>query len=239
MIINITPNSLEHAVSVVCKQIKQKKLSIDWRATEENILWRELVACILGSQVKYEHASAVVNYLDSHGLLDIEKLYRDSILFEYRIMKALDQPIFPPITKLGGRRYRYPKLKANHIRRTGEATYLKGNTIKKILCSSKDERYARQKIISITVGIGPKQASLFLRNTGYANNLAILDKHILKYMSFIGLLPELVQVVTSLRKYENIENILRSYSEKFKEHLAFLDTAIWVVTRTCLRRNVI
>ena len=89
------------------------------------------------------------------------------------------------------------------------------------------------------VGIGPKQASLFLRNIGYAKDLAILDTHILRYMSLVGLLPNLIQSVSTLRKYETVEGLLCSYSEKFQVSLAYIDIAIWVVMRTCRKENLI
>lgn len=239
MVNALIPRRLEYAVNEVCKQVVAKAQNVSWQTSDEKSLWHELVACILGSRVQYEQSQAAASYLILNGLLDVEHLKQNSQKFEVDIAYALEQPIFPPITKLGGRKYRYPKLRANYIRRTAEKIYLQDNSIRNILLSCQDEKDARSKIMSIAFGVGPKQASLFLRNIGYAQNLAILDTHILKYMSVVGLLPQLVQNVPSLHKYENIEQILWSYAEKFKVSLAYIDTAIWVVMRTCLKENII
>lgn len=239
MINNSISRCLEYAVGEVCKQVVKNRKSVNWKISDENFLWTELVACILGSQVQYEHSQAATSYLLAQELLNIESLKHDPSKFEKDIADALGQAIFPPFNKIGGRKYRYPKLKANHIRRTAEQIYLSGYTIKDILQSSNDEKDARLMMMSFAVGVGPKQASLFLRNIGFAKNLAILDTHILKYVSVIGLSPQPAKGVSSLHRYEIIEQALRSYSKKFQTNLAHIDTAIWIVMRTCSRENII
>lgn len=112
-------------------------------------------------------------------------------------------------------------------------------SIRRILTSCIDERTARARIMSVAVGIGPKQASLFLRNIGYAENLAILDTHILKYMKVVGLVPQILKTVSYSPKYEDIERILINYATKFKESLACLDTAIWIVMRSCWKEVIL
>jgi N-glycosylase/DNA lyase len=239
MTTNVISGRLEYAVEKVCAQVVVNSKKMSWHACDDGVLWHELVSCILGSQVQYEHSKAASAYLASQKLLDIEKLKIGAEKFEQDITKALEQPIFPPMTNKGGRKYRYPKLRANHIRRTAEQIYMSNNSIKDILLSCNSEKIARAKIVSFAVGIGPKQASLFLRNIGYARNLAILDSHILKYMSLVGLLPQLMRSVPTLNKYETIEQILYSYSEKFTTSLAYIDTAIWVVMRTCWKEGIL
>ena len=239
MTANAISNRLEYAVEKVCAQVVINSKEKNWYACDDQILWHELVSCILGSQVQYEHSKAASAYLASQKLLDIEKLKMGAEKFEQDITKALEQPIFPPMTNSGGRKYRYPKLRANHIRRTAEQIYTSNNSIKNILSGCGTEKMARAQIVSFAVGVGPKQASLFLRNIGYARNLAILDSHILRYMSLVGLLPQLMQSVPTLAKYETIEQKLHSYSERFKTSLAYIDTAIWVVMRTCGKEGVL
>lgn len=235
-----TVKRLEYAVNEVCKEVTNGVKAIDWRTCDEQFLWHELVACILGSQVQHEHSQAAVGHLIANGLLNIEYLKNgNQMIFEKNISNALEQPIFPSLNKLGSRKYRYPHSKANQIRRTAEQIYLSGNSITKILKGCNDEKDARSKVVSFVVGVGPKQASLFLRNIGYARNLAILDTHILRYMSIVGLLPDLIQSISSLNKYETIEQLLGSYSEKFQVNMAHIDIAIWVVMRTCWKENLI
>ncbi|MGB2783605.1 MAG: hypothetical protein WBC45_06650 [Atribacterota bacterium] len=230
---------LEYAIGEVCKEIKKRKNIVDWHNIPEEQLWNELVSCILGSQVRYEYSQCVINYLISEDLLSIKYLLRNSEHFERNIQLALEKSIPSPLTKTGSIRYRYPRTKANYIRRSGESIYSTNSSIRRILTSCIDERTARTRIMSVAVGIGPKQASLFLRNIGYAENLAILDTHILKYMKVIGLVPQILKTVSYPPKYEDIEGILINYATKFKENLACLDTAIWIVMRSCWKEVIV
>lgn len=227
----LTSARLESAVSTVCDHVKRIPHTSDWMKLEERSLWYELVACTLGSRVKYELSLAAVRHLDTHGLLDIKSLRYDPHQFEARIRKALSKPIFMSLTRSGGRRYPYPKLKANQIRRTAETIYLGGNSIRKMLRFSKKPFTVRLRIMSESIGIGPKQASLFLRNIGFSDSMAILDSHVLRYMFFTNLIQTAIQGVTTLTKYERKEALLRIYARQFHVGLATLDTAIWVVMR--------
>ena len=239
MINRVFAERLEYAVREVCKEIKKRKNIIDCHDIPEEQLWNELVSCILGSQVQYEHSQCVINYLISEDLLSIKYLLSNGEQFEQNIQSALEKYIPSPLTKTGRIKYRYPRTKANYIRRTGESIYSTSSSIRSILTSCTNERIARIRIISVAVGIGPKQASLFLRNIGYAENLAILDTHILKYMTVIGLVPQILKTVSYLPKYEDIEGILNNYATKFKESLACLDTAIWIVMRSCWKEAIV
>lgn len=230
---------LEYAVGEVCKEVKRRKNIVNWYDMAEVQLWNELVSCILGSQVRHEHLQSIIKYLISEGLLSIKYLISNGEHFERNIQSALEKPIPSPLTKTGSIRYRYPRTKANYIRRTGESIYLTSSSIREIITSCVDERIARIRIMSVAVGIGPKQASLFLRNIGYAKNLAILDTHILKYMTVIGLVPKILKTVPYLPRYEDIEGILNIYATKFKESLACLDTAIWIVMRSCWKETIV
>lgn len=230
---------LEYAIGEVCKEIKKRKNIVDWHDIPEEQLWNELVSCILGSQVRHEYLQCVIKYLISEDLLSIKYLLSDGEHFERNIRSALEKSIPSSLTKTGSIRYRYPRTKANYIRRTGESIYSTSSSIRNILISCTNERIARIRIMSVAVGIGPKQASLFLRNIGYAENLAILDTHILKYMTVIGLVPQILKTVSYLPKYEDIEGILNNYAIRFKESLACLDTAIWIVMRSCWKETIV
>lgn len=239
MINRIFAERLEYAVGEVCKEVKKRKNIANWYDMPEEQLWNELVSCILGSQVRHEHSQCIIKYLISEDLLLIKYLISNGEHFERNIQSALEKPIPSPLTKTGSIKYRYPRTKANYIRRTGESIYLTSSSIRRIITPCVDERIARTRIMSVAVGIGPKQASLFLRNIGYAKNLAILDTHILKYMTVIGLVPKILKTVPYLPKYEDIEGILNNYATKFKESLACLDTAIWIVMRSCWKETIV
>ena len=68
--------------------------------------------------------------------------------------------------------------------------------------------------MSATLGIGPKQSSLFLRNIGYAQDLAILDSHVMTYMKLMDLTPTRMKDVSKLATYEDVEERLAGYSHR-------------------------
>jgi N-glycosylase/DNA lyase len=89
--------------------------------------------------------------------------------------------------------------------------------------------------VEVGVGIGPKQASLFLRNIGFTEELAIFDTHLLRFMSLFGLFDQDIRPISSLRNYENLENHLRDYAKSAGYSLGCVDQAIWIVMRVYLR----
>ena len=225
-------DKLEPAVLNVSERLSTIKPRLNWVQRTEHSLWHELIACMLGSMVSFEHAQAAACYLDTMGFLDVANCLSNHQQFELKIIKALSSPIYPPLTQSGdGRKYRYPKLRANHIRRTAESIYQAGESIRNLLYSSRDSRDARVRIMGAAVGIGPKQASLFLRNIAYAEDLAILDRHVLQFMFLLGFFPANTRGMTGLGTYVEVEGKLRTYAERVRVNLSYLDTAIWVVMR--------
>ncbi len=223
---------LEHAVFKVYEQALNDESPLTWREIDEHTLWCELVSCILGSQVSFEHAQAAASHLNSTRLLDITNTTQIPKDFEDNIAYALSLPIYPPFDYSGrGSKYRYYRMRANHIRRTAELIYGRGNSLHNILVTLKDPVKTRFKIIATTIGIGPKQASLFLRNIYYTDNLAILDSHVLRYMILHDFIPKIPQAISKLTTYELIESILQRYAKDIQVKLSYLDRAIWVVMR--------
>jgi N-glycosylase/DNA lyase len=223
---------VQSAVLRVYERLDMIKPCPNWVQRSEQSLWHELVACMLGSRVSFEHAQAAAYHLRASGLLNVADCFRDGDEFESKICTALSAPIYPPLTRLGiGRKYQFPRVRANHIRRSADSIYQQCESIKSLLYSSNDSREARVKIISAALGIGPKQSSLFLRNIGYADDLAILDTHVMHYMCLLGLLTGTEKQTTQLTVYEKMEERLKAYAERLKAIISRLDTAIWVVMR--------
>lgn len=84
---------------------------------------------------------------------------------------------------------------------------------------------AREWFVKTINGVGYKEASHFLRNIGY-DNVAILDRHILKLMHDHKLVPTIKK---SISKYDYIkfENILRKIAMELNISLAELDLYMW------------
>jgi N-glycosylase/DNA lyase len=225
--------SLQNAVISVCKEISSTEtLACPWREWSEDELWRELAGCILGSRVPYEQAVAAVSYLHSAGLLYFRAGQCGLRRYERNLRKALSQPIFPSNTQLAIQKYRFPIIRANHLRRTAEIIYVRGNTLRNILSSSCNAIDARVRIISTAIGAGPKQASLFLRNIGYGDDLAVLDRHVLRYMTWIPLVSTNANKdVHTLSGYVRTERLFRNHASQMGVSVANLDLAVWVVVR--------
>lgn len=75
-------------------------------------------------------------------------------------------------------------------------------------------------------GFGYKESSHFLRNIGLGDDLAILDRHILKNMAHLGMIDEVPKTMTP-KKYLEIEQKLRKFSQQHGIPLAHLDLLFW------------
>src|ERR1041385_3586479 len=136
--------------------------------TSEDTLWQELVACLLGSVVPFPVAQAFAEHLGGAGLLKRGQHRFQTQAYERDLAEELSTPI--PVnngTRFSNQRYRFPRLRASHIRRTAEAVFGSGGSLTELLENASDERLARQRLVASAVGIGPKQASLFLRKIGH------------------------------------------------------------------------
>jgi N-glycosylase/DNA lyase len=227
----VNTTAVESAVHRICQEIFPSSRQSWWiSATEADLLF-ELVACILGSQVPYEVALAATEKIRNVGLLEIPIKQYGFPVYEKALYEILRQPLHNPGWPPTGRRYRFAKTKANHVSRTIWAIYSDGGSLQGILRSCKTATEARRSIIEVGVGVGPKQASLFLRNIGFSEELAILDTHLLRFMSLFGLLDRGIRRISSLQYYEILENQLRNYAKRTGYSLGVVDQAIWVVMR--------
>jgi len=223
---------LEYAVQKTVNKIEETVYNRTWETFHENELFHEITASILGSQVQFETANYYARNLYEKGLTNIDWINNNPNEFEDEVYNTLSSsPCVQPNVRKKIFRYRYPKLRANHIRRTAESVYGKGDSFKGILSQCCDSRVARKKVMEKTVGIGPKQASLFLRNIGFSDDLAILDTHILRYMFILKLNSQSIRNVPRINDYEMVERKLMHYAFQMNHKLANLDMAIWIVMR--------
>jgi N-glycosylase/DNA lyase len=75
-------------------------------------------------------------------------------------------------------------------------------------------------------GMGLKEASHFLRNIGFGKNLSILDRHILKNLALLKVIPEVPSSITP-RIYFEIEKKMTAFSEKIGIDMEALDFILW------------
>lgn len=199
----------------------------------ENRLLSELVLCILSSQEKYEVALAMMKSLRGKNILRIPKNKSDFKEIKSQIKSTLKNPVcFKVNEKEFSRRLRFFVRKAKYIIDTLENIYLNDLTIKGILKQEDCIQETRKNIISYSCGLGPKQASMFLRNVGYHSDFAVLDKHVIDYMRIMGLTCVTDSSFSNMSAYEKIETKLKRYAETYNVNLLHLDLAIWTTMRT-------
>ena len=99
-------------------------------------------------------------------------------------------------------------------------------SIKSIMNRINDGHEAREWLVQNVKGIGYKEASHFLRNIGFQQNLAILDRHIVKNLKLIGVLKEIPGSI-SRRRYLDIEKRMMEFSEAVQIPMGHLDLVMW------------
>ena len=173
--------------------------------TEEDIL-AELVFCILTPQSKAKSCWAAVENLVSKKLL----------------LKGDKNQI---TTELGGVRFKYKK--SEYVIRARKRFSIDGKvSIKSRIGEFSDAYRAREWLVQNVKGIGYKEASHFLRNIGFGENLAILDRHVLKNLKLLGIIEE---IPTSLpwKRYFAIEKRMEQFAESVKIPMNHLDLVLW------------
>ncbi|MDP4039755.1 MAG: N-glycosylase/DNA lyase [Candidatus Pacearchaeota archaeon] len=87
------------------------------------------------------------------------------------------------------------------------------------------ETQARDFLVKNIKGIGMKEASHFLRNTG-SQNLAILDRHVLRTLYENKIIKEIPKSLTS-KTYIDIELKLKEIAKELNISQAKLDLLLW------------
>lgn len=100
----------------------------------------------------------------------------------------------------------------------------KHNLILKNLDEIKDNKEKRMYLVKNVKGLGLKESSHFLRNTGH-ENLAILDRHILKNLAKLNII-ELPKTLTP-KIYFEIESKFQNFSKEVKIPMDELDLLFW------------
>lgn len=230
---------LERAIQEVCMCLKDKcEQRLEWTTLSEDLLWRELVACILGSRVRYGVAYSAIERMEKANLLSTSHAITRRDEYEQEVLNILMEQGSSENACVVKSRYPFPRLRAGQVSAAAETLYSCGGTIKSRLEMAKDEREARRQLAKTVSGLGPKQASLFLRNIGYTAQVAVLDVHVLTYMAWVGLTAAPVKTVRTIRQYEVLEDtfIKHSCSSGFPPDR--FDLAVWVVVRVIKRDYV-
>ncbi len=125
--------------------------------------------------------------------------------------------------KLSG--VRFPNNKSKYLIYNLEKIEEERISLKDFVQDAMDSFSKREILIKKFKGMGMKEASHFLRNTGHLD-LAILDRHILKNMVNLGILNEIPSSI-SKNTYVSLERKLKDFSEKIGIPFAHLDMLLW------------
>lgn len=184
-----------------------------YKRENDKRLFAELAFCICTPQTKARSGAAAIIDLYNHNLL----------------FKGSEESIANILIK----HVRFHNMKARNIVLARKLYFPKE---KFILRERIDDAIKNDSIVSLrnelakeVKGYGLKEASHFLRNIGFGQKIAILDRHIMRVMSKLDILPESMTPKTSLTKnnYMSCEANLVEYSKKEKIPMKYLDFVFW------------
>jgi N-glycosylase/DNA lyase len=227
--IKYEPQNLLNAVAAICPDIVRRVMQAS-NPLDERRLWWELSSCILSSQVPYALAIAAADKIDAEELLLNNHNNSDALV--QRLVGVLSTPL---IVEGRPRSYRFPVARARHLAATRTVISSENCSLRELIDGFNDASEARVWFVKHVPGVGPKQASMFLRNAGMSYDLAILDRHVLNYMSKLGIYSGANLFITGLTHYRRHEAELREHAQELECPVGLLDWAIWIVMRVASR----
>jgi len=196
-IIELKKSEISKIVNQRLKEFKsfETKNELDW--------FSELCFCLLTANSKAITAINIQNKLKGKGFLDLN---------QEELSKTIKD-----------NNHRFCNNKAKYIVLAREYSNIK-NIVQKLV-KIVGEKKTRDYLAETIKGIGYKEASHFLRNTGH-NNVAILDRHILRTLFENNYIKEIPKTLTK-KKYHEFENILETISKELNMNQAELDLYMW------------
>jgi hypothetical protein len=190
----------------------------------------EILFCLLGGfGVTFEHSRSAAKIVAD--LEPFSESWDDDQLFE-TIVWTLSRPRFDPPRRDGTlRRYRFPQRKALLIVNARGWLRQHAPLDKRLeaLSSAKD----RRAFLCSCPGIGPKTASWLLRNLGWAEDLAILDVHVVRALSEARRIGRDVRLP---RDYDAIEDAFLEWCRELGAPVPAFDLFVWEWQRSLLAR---
>ena len=175
-------------------------------AKEEDV-FAELCFCILTPQSKAVYCNKAIDELRKHNLLFSGDQERIS-------------------SKLRGFA-RFHNKKSGYLI-AARRIFQKGRrkiSIKNIL-KKENALKTREWLVENIKGLGYKEASHFLRNTGQGKDIAILDIHIMRNLKLLGVVRKIPSSI-SKKTYLEIEDEMRKFSRRISIPLEELDLLFW------------
>ena len=176
-----------------------------WEGTEQEV-FAEMAFCILTPQSKAKNAWKAITNIVENGLL-----------YEGKAEEIVE---FLNIVRFKNNKSKYLVEFRKLMTRDGKLQP------KKILSEIGDTFEKRKWILKNVKGMGLKEANHVLRNLGFGENIAILDRHILRNLEALNVIDEIPKTITE-KKYYEIEEKMREYSDFSKIRMDELDLVLW------------
>lgn len=174
--------------------------------SDEKAVFAEMAFCILTPQSKARNAWKTITELKENGLLYSGKA--EEIVEYLNIV-------------------RFKNNKSRYLVELRELMTENGKLKpKKILSEIGDVFERREWILKNIKGMGLKEANHVLRNLGFGDNIAILDRHILRNLKELNVIEEIPKTIT-VKKYYEIEEKMREYSRFSGINMDELDLVLW------------
>ncbi len=183
-------------------EIVNKRLDefASFKRKSEDEWFSELCFCILAANAKQATSATIQNQLSAEGF------------------KTLSQETLANLIKLN--KHRFHNNKAKYIVKARQFSNIKS------IIQNMPEQQSRQWMVENIAGIGMKEASHFIRNTG-GQSLAILDRHILSVLEENKLISKPKSLST--QKYLEIEKVFLDLASTLRMTSAKLDLMFWFI----------
>ncbi len=204
------------------------ELVVPGPAAGEPELRRELLFCLLGGHgITFEMS---LSALQAVAEVDVFGPGHDPDGLQDELVALLTDRRYEPLCKDGTpRRYRFPHRKAELICQA-RSWILAAGSLANHFAARACERDRRAWLVGCP-GLGPKSASWMLRNTGWANDLAILDVHVLRAMTEAGVIADVRLPVD----YEAVERRFLDWCDRLGASPQVFDLFLWEWQRGTLR----
>lgn len=176
-----------------------------WNEADEKRLFQELAFCLLTPQSKAENAWKT-----------IIKLTENNKLFEANTSSISDDLNL----------VRFRNNKASYLVEAREIFFNNPKGIRETLSEFTSVSEKRKWLNNNIKGYGLKESSHFLRNIGFVEDIAILDRHILKNLKKFNVISEIPKSIPE-KKYFQIENQMKKFSNEIRVPLGHLDFIFW------------
>ena len=204
-------NKAEEQIVQVYKAIKpqiEEKFKVfeqTWESGEVAV-FKEMVFCLLTPQSKAEVCWQTT-----------EEIFGDGSVYDASAEYLANKLI----------KVRFRNNKARYIVDLREKFVKNGNPqVRNFIEGLGNNLDARDWLAENIKGYGMKEASHFLRNVGKGNNIAILDRHILRNLVDLGIIDK-IPLSISKKTYKQIEKDFYLYSQKINIPLSHFDFVIW------------